>query len=195
MAAPDPSCTPRILGIDPGTRVLGYGVVDLVVASTGAASTTGPGWQYVECGVIRADTALAMPQRIGTIAAEMLDVMDELRPTAVAIEAAFCGKNAASALKLGQIRGAMMVLAAQRELPVFEYGPTVVKRAVAGHGRATKCELQARVQMLLGLRRAPTEDAADALAIAMCHANYISFPGGQQSSGGQHSGPAGRVPA
>jgi crossover junction endodeoxyribonuclease RuvC len=104
-------------------------------------------------------------------------VIDELSPAAVAIEKAFFGKSVGSALKLGQVRGAVMLLAGQRGLPVFEYGPTVVKRAVAGHGRATKLHVQQRVQMLLGLRRTPTEDAADALAIAMCHANYASFPG------------------
>ncbi len=176
MDTPAISRPPRILGIDPGTRVLGYGLVDLC-----GGARTGPGWRYVECGVIQAPTELAMPARLGTIAAEMVEVMNEMNPTAVAIETAFYGKSVASALKLGQVRGAMMLLAAQRELPVYEYGPSVVKRAVAGHGRATKLAVQQRVQMLLGLRRAPSEDAADALAIAMCHANYLSFPGGAAS--------------
>jgi len=167
--------TMRILGVDPGTRILGYGLVDV----TGAGRQA-PGWAYVECGVIRAPTALAIPARLAAIAGELGEVIEELQPAAVAIEMAFCGKNAASALKLGQVRGAVMLLAGQHDLPVFEYGPTVVKRAVAGHGRATKSDVQQRVQMLLGLRRVPTEDAADALAIAMCHANFLSFSGGPQ---------------
>lgn len=162
----------RILGIDPGTRVLGYGLVDLA----GVSRTAGVGWRYVECGVIAAAVELEMPARLAAIGEELASVIAELSPGAVAIEKAFCGKSVGSALKLGQVRGAVMLLAGQHGLPVFEYGPTVVKRAVAGHGRATKFDVQRRVQMLLGLSRAPTEDAADALAIAMCHANYVSFP-------------------
>jgi crossover junction endodeoxyribonuclease RuvC len=163
----------RILGVDPGTRVLGYGLVDLGGVATGA----GPGWRDVECGGIKAPVGREMPARLAAIALELTVVIDELSPAAVAIEKAFFGKSVGSALKLGQVRGAVMLLAGQHGLPVFEYGPTVIKRAVAGHGRATKFDVQQRVQMLLGLRRTPTEDAADALAIAMCHANYVSFPG------------------
>lgn len=165
----------RILGIDPGTRVLGYGLVE--VRGRGRRGGA-PGWHYVECGVIQAPTELAMPARLGVIADEVASVIGQLQPAAVAIEKAFYGKSVGSALKLGQVRGAMMLLAAQHGLPVFEYGPTVIKRAIAGHGRASKNDVQLRVQMLLGMARTPTADAADALAIAMCHANHVAFCGG-----------------
>lgn len=151
--------------------MLGYGLVEVV-----GGSRRGPGWRYVECGVIAADTELEMPARLASIGAELSEVIGELSPTMLAIEKAFHGKSAASALKLGQVRGAVMLLAGQHGLPVFEYGPTVIKRAVAGHGRATKHEVQQRVQLLLSLNRTPREDAADALAIALCHANYVQVP-------------------
>lgn len=168
----------RILGIDPGTRVLGYGLVEIA-----AGGRNSPGWSYVECGVIKAPTELEIPARLIAICGELTEVFAELSPRAVALEKAFVGQSVSSALKLGQVRGAVMLLAGQHEVPVFEYGPTVVKRAVAGHGRASKQDVALRVQMLLGMRRVPREDAADALAIAMCHANYVSFPGGPQSPG------------
>ena len=168
--------TLRILGVDPGTRVLGYGLVD-------HAGGNGVSWRYVECGVIAVDGELPMPTRLATIASELAEVIAELSPGAVALEKAFYGKSAASALKLGLIRGAVMLLAGQHGLPVFEYGPTVIKRAVAGHGRATKHDVQQRVTMLLGLRNTPTVDAADALAIALCHANFLPAPGGGLGGG------------
>lgn len=150
----------RILGVDPGTRVVGYGLVDRV----GARVT------YVECGVLRLDDSEPMPRRLLTLATGLADILREHRPHVVALEAAFHGVNASSALKLGLARGAVMVVAAQHDLGVAEYPPATVKRAVVGHGRATKADVQARVRLLCRLAREPTSDAADALAIALCHA-------------------------
>lgn len=153
----------RILGVDPGTRVVGYGLVD-----RGASRVT-----YVECGVIKLDEHAPMPRRLLTLATTLREIIGEYGPTALALEMAFHGVNASSALKLGLARGAVMVVAAQHDLPVAEYPPALVKRAVVGHGRATKVDVQQRVRLLCGLERAPTSDAADALAIALCHAHGL----------------------
>jgi crossover junction endodeoxyribonuclease RuvC len=156
----------RILGIDPGTRKLGYGIVDL--ASGGASER---GIAYVECGVIAAPTEGLMSERLGVVCEALAEVITEFSPTVIALELAFTGKNAASALKLGLARGAVMLLAAQNGVPVLEYAPAKVKRVVVGHGRATKEDVQRRVRLLCRLRRDPMADAADALAIALCHAH------------------------
>jgi crossover junction endodeoxyribonuclease RuvC len=156
----------RILGVDPGTRVVGYGLVDC----DGSRVT------YVECGVLRLDESEPMPRRLLTLATGLADILREHRPHVVALEAAFHGVNASSALKLGQARGAVMAVAAERGLEVAEYPPAYVKRAVVGHGRATKEDVMARVQLLFGLARAPTADAADALAIALCHVHAPKLP-------------------
>jgi crossover junction endodeoxyribonuclease RuvC len=151
----------RILGVDPGTRILGYGVVDC--GPRGA-------FEYVECGVLRAAIDRDMPARLHRIVSELGEIIEEFRPDTLALESAFYGRNAASALKLGQARGAIIMLAGQYEMPVVEYAPATVKQSVVGHGRATKEQIQARVQQLFRLRRAPAVDAADGLAIALTHA-------------------------
>lgn len=152
----------RILGIDPGTLCVGYGVIE-------AHAERGGAFEYLECGILRPCKTLEVPVRIAEIAAGLTEIIEELRPTAVALEKAYYGKNAASALKLGQARGAIMLLTAQHQLPTFEYAPSTIKQQVVGHGRATKAQVQARVQMLFRLRKTPSTDAADALAIALCH--------------------------
>jgi crossover junction endodeoxyribonuclease RuvC len=124
---------------------------------------------YVECGVLRAPTRERVPARLLALAHDLGEVIDELRPDVVALERAFHGKNAHSALVLGQARGAIMLVVGQHGLPVVEYAPAAVKRAVIGHGRATKQTVQDRMRLLFRLRRAPDSDAADALAIAACH--------------------------
>lgn len=152
--------TRRILGVDPGTRVVGYGLIDC----------QGPRFTYVECGVIRLHEHDPMPRRLLTLATTLAEILREHRPHVVALEAAFHGVNASSALKLGLARGAVMVVAAQHALGVAEYPPATVKRAVVGHGRATKSDVQSRIRLLCRLEREPSSDAADALAIALCHA-------------------------
>ena len=152
----------RILGVDPGTRVLGYALLDW----------TAPGrFRYVECGCLKVDGRKALNWRLGELTRVLEEIMDELEPQELAIESAFHGKNAASALKLAEIRGALKVLAIRRGLGVHEYAPARIKRAVVGKGRATKAEVQRRVTLLCGLARRPATDAADALAVALCHAH------------------------
>ena len=152
----------RILGVDPGTLTVGYGLL----------AWRAPGrFDYVECGVLKVDGRRALNWRLGELTSTLEEVIVELRPVELAIELAFHGKNAASALKLAEARGAFKVLAMRHRLAIFEYAPSRIKRAVVGKGRATKAEVQRRVSLLCGLNRTPSTDAADALAVALCHAH------------------------
>jgi crossover junction endodeoxyribonuclease RuvC len=153
----------RILGIDPGTLRLGYGVVEC--AGNGAAKV-----EYVECGVISASARHARPARLAEIGRGLRELMTELRPDAVAMEEAFHGANVQSALALGEARGVAIFVAAEQGLTITGYPPATVKLAVVGHGRATKQQIGYLVRALLAMRRTPEPDAADALAIAICHA-------------------------
>jgi crossover junction endodeoxyribonuclease RuvC len=162
----------RILGVDPGTRTVGYGLLD-----PGPRGAGGLAFRYVECGVIEAPRDADLATRLQVVAGTLEEIIGEFHPDAVAIEKAFTGKNAASALKLGQARGAIMLVATQHGLPVFEYTPARVKSVVVGHGRATKQQIQQRMQLLFRLRRTPLSDAADALAIALCHGQSAALGG------------------
>ena len=153
----------RILGIDPGTLRLGYGVIEC--ADAGAAKV-----QYVECGVISAPAKHARPARLAEIGRGLRDLMAEVRPDAVAMEEAFHGANVQSALALGEARGVAIFVAAEHGITITGYPPATVKLAVVGHGRATKQQVGYLVRALLAMRRTPEPDAADALAIAICHA-------------------------
>ena len=155
----------RILGIDPGTLRLGYGVIE---CAGGGAKV-----QYVECGVISASARHARPARLAEIGRGLRELMAELRPDAVAMEEAFHGPNVQSALALGEARGVAIFVAAEQGLAVTGYPPATVKLAVVGHGRATKQQIGYLVRALLAMRRTPEPDAADALAIAICHARRV----------------------
>lgn len=150
----------RILGIDPGSRVTGYGVVEL--------SAKGP--RYLASGCIR-PAAGAFVDRLGEIYRGIDTLIREHAPDEVAIEEVFLATNPASALKLGQARGAAIAAAVAAELPVAEYAARRVKLAVVGTGKASKTQVQHMVRVLLGLSGVPAADAADALAIAICHVN------------------------
>lgn len=155
-----------ILGIDPGSRITGYG---LVLYERGQA-------KHIDNGTVQA-TADNFPDRIGQIHAGLAAVIAEYRPDQVAIEEVFVNKNVSSALKLGQARGAAIVAATSVNLPVAEYTATNIKQAVVGSGRADKSQVQSMVKMLLGLPEIPLSDAADALAVAICHGNSASALG------------------
>jgi crossover junction endodeoxyribonuclease RuvC len=150
----------RVLGIDPGSRICGYGLV----AADGARVT------YVECGVLTAPEDWPMEARLGEIARSLGEVVAELRPTEVAVEDVFSRINARSALALAQARGMALAVIGMAALPVTSYTAPVVKKAVVGRGRAEKAQIARMVQTLLGLQRAPRADAADALAVAITHA-------------------------
>lgn len=149
-----------ILGIDPGSRVTGFGIIEVI----GSRQT------YVACGCVRpADAELA--GRLGEIYRGVDEIIARYRPSELAIEQVFMARNAASALKLGHARGAAIVAATCRGLQVFEYSARQIKQAVVGTGAAQKAQVQHMVRLLLELSDAPQADAADALAAALCHAH------------------------
>ena len=157
----------RVLGIDPGTLRLGYGVVEV----DGRA-----GLRYVECGVITAPARDPRHARLAEIGRGLRELLLELKPDAVAMEEAFYGKNVQSTLALGEARGVALFVAGEHGLAVSGYAPATIKQAVVGHGRATKDQVGYLVRALLSLRRVPEPDAADALAIAICHARAAAAP-------------------
>lgn len=154
----------RILGIDPGSRFTGFGLID---AHRG-------GVQYVESGIIRVDPG-PLDARLACIFGGVSELIAEFQPTTVSIENVFMHRNAASALKLGQARGAAIVAAAVAGVPVAEYTPAEIKLSVVGNGRATKEQIGFMVGRLLGLAALPRADAADALAGALCHAQHMTL--------------------
>jgi crossover junction endodeoxyribonuclease RuvC len=156
----------RILGIDPGSRITGYGVLDVL----------GDEARFVACGVIRTDSKQRFPIRLKEIYDGIDDVILAHKPQMAAIEDIFFAKNPQSALKLGQARGAIITAVMNHEVPLGEYTAKQVKQAVAGYGQAAKVQVQHMVRILLGLSASPSEDAADALAIALCHANHLKKP-------------------
>lgn len=150
----------RILGIDPGLRVTGFGIVE----------QTGQRLAYVTSGCIRTANA-QLPERIKTILDGLAEVMEQGHPDHVAIEKVFVNVNPQSTLLLGQARGAAICAAVGRSLPVAEYTALQVKQAVVGNGHAKKEQVQEMVRRLLTLPGVPGTDAADALACAICHAH------------------------
>ena len=148
----------RILGIDPGSRFTGFGIIEESGGKTVA----------VHQGVIKAGTG-EFPERLGIIFSGINELIDEYNPGEFAIETVFVSKNASSALKLGQARGAAICAAVARGLPVSEYSPRSIKQAIVGRGGADKVQIQHMVTVLLQLKEKPAEDAADALAVALCH--------------------------
>ncbi|MFQ5697800.1 MAG: crossover junction endodeoxyribonuclease RuvC [Myxococcota bacterium] len=155
----------RVLGIDPGSRATGYGVV----------AQEGPRLERVAGGVIRVGEG-ELTRRLAAIAAALEAVLLETRPDCVALEAVFSARNPRSALLLGQARGAALVACGRVGLAGAEYSPAEVKRAVTGHGGADKAQVQRMVRRLLGLAEAPASDEADALAVAICHAHVHASP-------------------
>ena len=149
-----------ILGIDPGSRVTGYGVIGSV----------GNKLEFVGCGCIRTESD-SHAERLGMIFTRLCEVIEQYAPQQAAVEEVFVGRNASSALKLGQARGSAFVACLHHGLPVEEYSPRKVKKAVVGSGSADKAQVQHMVKNLLGVSDTMAEDAADALAVAICHAN------------------------
>lgn len=152
-----------ILGIDPGSRITGFGVIQSIKQKQ----------HYIASGCIKI-IPIDWASRLKQIYDDLLKIIDEYRPEQVSIEKIFVHKNVSSALKLGQARGAAIVAAATMGLPVHEYSARQIKQAVVGFGNADKGQIQAMVQTILSLNKSPQQDAADALAIAMCHGLHHS---------------------
>ncbi|MGH9501050.1 MAG: crossover junction endodeoxyribonuclease RuvC [Terriglobales bacterium] len=151
----------RVLGIDCGTQYTGYGVIELCVDGHLSCLT---------CGAIKLSARQPLPTKLATIFSRLSLIITEHRPDEVAIEDVFYALNVKSAFKLGQVRGVAMLAASSAGLTVAEYAPLSVKSAVVGYGRAEKHQVQHMVQQLLNLPELPQPpDAADALAIAICH--------------------------
>ncbi len=148
----------RILGIDPGSRITGFGIVD---AESGKA-------KFVDCGTIRTPVG-DLAGRLKSIFDGITEIIEKYQPNEIAIERVFMHKNPDSALKLGQARGAAIVAVMNYDLDVNEYTPAEVKKSIVGRGNADKGQIQHMVRALLGLSRNPQADAADALAIALTH--------------------------
>lgn len=148
----------RILGIDPGSRLTGFGILDFA----------GDRPAYVASGTIRTPDG-SFPQRLKSIFLSVRDVVDEYRPGSIVIESVFMARNAGSALKLGHARSAALCASFAYDIDVFEYAPREIKLAVVGTGSASKDQVQHMVAALLQLDKVPSADAADALAAAICH--------------------------
>lgn len=153
----------RVLGIDPGSETLGWGVVD------GSGSKYSP----VAFGTVRSNPKEPFSKRLLNIYDGVAELMAEHSPDVLSVEDTFYAVNAQVALKLGQVRGTMLLLAEQRGLTIAEYAPRLVKSTVVGYGNADKNQVGQMVKILLGLKTVPTpHDAADALAIAICHFHH-----------------------
>jgi len=150
----------RILGIDPGSRITGFGVIE----------TRGGGYTYIASGCITA-RGESLAERLCSLFDGMEEVVNEYGPSVMAVERVFVQRNVDSALKLGQARGAVICAGARRALPVHEYTPAEIKKAIVGKGNADKAQIQHMAKVLLNLRGALSADAGDALACALCHAH------------------------
>jgi crossover junction endodeoxyribonuclease RuvC len=157
----------RIIGVDPGTLITGFGVIDYEPGKI----------ELVEYDVIRTKPAMSMPLRLREIHVKLLEVIDRTAPDEFAIESAFYSKNVQSTLKLGHARGVSILAAVLREIPTSEYAPREVKLAVTGSGASGKEQVEYMVMSMLKLdKRHNFLDATDALAVALCHGNRIGRP-------------------
>ncbi len=150
----------RVLGIDPGTRVMGYGVIE----------GSGDEIALVECGALTASQRLPIGERLGRFYNDLLAIIERHQPDVMAVEQPFVAKNARSALAIGRAQAVAMLAAANRGIPTHEYTPAQIKQRVASYGASSKQQIQEMVRLQLGLAEVPQpSDAADALAVAICH--------------------------
>ena len=166
-----------VMGIDPGTAITGYG---LVREDAGELL-------LITCGTITTTAGQPMPERLATIHGEVTGLIDQHHPEAVAVEQLFFSRNVRTALAVGQARGVVLLAAADRDVPVWEYTPLQVKQAVVGYGRAEKSQVQEMVRLILKLDSIPRpDDAADAVAVAVCHihsARLLELLAGHEPNG------------
>ncbi|HXW08436.1 MAG TPA: crossover junction endodeoxyribonuclease RuvC [Vicinamibacterales bacterium] len=170
----------KIFGIDPGSERTGYGCVERL----GSRHT------LVTCGSLSAPAHAAFPDKLKAIHAGLAALLSRHRPDCMAVENIFYARNVRSALKLGHARGVVLLAASEAGVPVVEYAPAEIKRAVVGYGRAEKHQVQQMIKLLLGLEAAPApHDVADALAVALCHLHSVPgrMPGGVRVPPGPRS--------
>lgn len=181
----------RLLGLDPGLRCTGWGIIDI----------DGNRLRHVSNGVVIPTDSGSLADRLAELYRGLVEVIESHRPDSAAVEETFVNRNPASTLKLGQARGVVMLAPAQAGLPVAEYSANLVKKSLVGSGHAAKQQVGAMVKMLLPTSELATADAADALAVAICHAHHLSTalrwrekPGPEDQPGhgpGYRPGPAG----
>jgi crossover junction endodeoxyribonuclease RuvC len=154
----------RILGIDPGSTVTGYGIIDFTERRT----------RVVACGVVRVPARKPFPQRLRAIYDGIQELISTHNPEQVAVEDLFYAANVKSALRMGHARGVVLLAVARHDIPISEYSPREIKLAVAGSGAASKEQVRRMVQALLDLDEAPAKmDTSDALAVALCHLHRL----------------------
>jgi len=152
----------RILGIDPGYAIMGYGIIDV----------TGSKYRIVTYGAITTEAGESMPDRLKTLYSDLMELISQYEPDEVAMEELFFNTNAKTAIMVGQARGVSVLACVNSGLPIYEYTPLQIKQGLVGYGRADKKQVQMMVKSLLGLRDIPKpDDAADGLAAAICHAH------------------------
>lgn len=159
----------RVLGVDPGTLCTGWGIVE----------TLGSRPRGVDAGAVRLSSQKNLSDRLWTVYQELLRLIDQHQPQAVAVEGIFFAKYPSAALKLGHVRGVVLLAAAARQVPVHEHSPAVVKRCVTGSGKADKQQVARIVGAMLGWRDLPVVDATDALAVALTHLQTTQSPLGR----------------
>lgn len=158
----------RVLGIDPGSEITGWGVVE--------GDDSGRRYRLVEFGAVRLNSSASFSSRLLKISRALDEVITRLKPDACAIEEAFLANNPKVTLKLGQVRGVALLAAEAAALEIGEYSPRSIKQSVAGYGNAEKCQVQEMVRLLLSLPTIPEpHDAADALAVAICHFHHAGI--------------------
>lgn len=154
----------RILGIDPGTIVMGYGVIE----SRGDETT------LIDCGILTTRTRSPIGERLGYLYSKLMEIVSKYQPDALAIEQPFVAKNVKSALAIGRAQAVAILVAANRNIPAYEYTPAQIKQKVASYGASSKEQIQEMVRIQLGLTQIPEpSDAADALAVALCHIGEV----------------------
>ena len=158
--------TIRIIGIDPGLRRTGWGVVEI----------TGTALSHCGCGAVTSNADAPLSERLRAIHEGIAKIIADFAPHEAVVEETFVNKDARATLKLGQARGVVMLAPAQAGLPVAEYAPNAVKKAIVGAGHADKAQIHHMVRILLPKARPGTTDAADALALAICHAHHRGAP-------------------
>ncbi|HLS53048.1 MAG TPA: crossover junction endodeoxyribonuclease RuvC [Tissierellaceae bacterium] len=155
-----------ILGIDPGIAIVGYGLIEC----------RGNSFKAIEYGTIVTDSKLLFPDRLKIVYDKLGEIIDEYKPNDMAIEELFFNKNIKTAIKVGQARGVEILAGVNKGLDIYEYTPLQIKQAIVGYGRAEKRQVQEMVKLLLNLKEIPKpDDAADALAVAICHGSSLKF--------------------
>ncbi len=164
----------RILGIDPGIAIVGYGVVD----------KEGNSYKTIAYDAVTTRAHTPLPERLELVYNGVNEIIKQYKPDVMSIEELFFNNNAKTALTVGQARGVIILAAMQNNIPVYEYTPLQVKQALTGYGRASKTQIQQMMKSMLGLSAVPKpDDVADALAIAVCHGNSMRFNSIKQFGG------------